>query len=118
MVKTKNDLLIGGSVKLKAVDTLAQLQDGDYTLAFRADIVTLSKAWKHSISLNGSVVVAEISGSESFVHVKTVLGTLVCVEAGVSKLQPGDEVHLHVDASRIFVFDKSGRRVPTAKVLN
>ena len=118
MVKTQGDLLIGGSVRLKATGTLAQLADGEYTLAFRADIVTLSAAWKHSISLSGSVAVAEISGSESFVHVKTVLGTLVCVEAGVSKLQPGDTTQLHVDASRIFVFDKSGRRVPTGKVLN
>ena len=60
------------------------------------------------MSFPGEVSVAEISGSESFVHVDSALGRLVCVEAGVSTLQPQQSVTLHVDATRVSVFDPTG----------
>jgi glycerol transport system ATP-binding protein len=60
------------------------------------------------VSMPGRVTLAEISGSESFVHVETALGTFVCVERGVSMRQPEQSVTLHVDAARMFVFDGAG----------
>ena len=42
--------------------------------------------------VTGRVALAEISGSETFVHVETGLGTFVCVERGVSMRQPGQPV--------------------------
>jgi glycerol transport system ATP-binding protein len=87
---------------------LATVPDGEYTLAFRADIVTLAAPWGTSLSFPGRVALAEISGSESFVHVESALGTLVCVEPGVSRRQPGQSADLHVDATRVFVFDRAG----------
>ena len=67
--------------------------------------------WQASISLPGRVTLAEISGSESFVHIETALGTFVCVERGVSTRQPDQPVVLHVDATRMFVFDRAGQPV-------
>lgn len=99
--------------KTPALGVLADIADGPYTLAFRADAVSLKAAWPQSLSFEGKVSVAEISGSESFVHVSSALGTLVCVEPGVSVIQPGQAVDLHVDATRIFVFDRAGALVVT-----
>ena len=117
---TKGDgkIMFGDFHTVPATGVLAQVPDGAYILAFRADIVALREAWPVSITFEGRVAVAEISGSESFVHVVTGLGTLVCVETGVSRLQPGEMVALHVDATRVFVFDHEGRRVATSPRMN
>ena len=74
----------------------------------------IGAAWPASISLSGRVALAEISGSETFVHVETGLGTFVCVERGVSMRQPGQSVVLHIDADRAFVFDDAGSPVVIA----
>ncbi len=109
--KTRNAVQLGASHNTPALGVLADLADGAYTLAFRADVVSLKAAWPQSLSFKGQVSVAEISGSESFVHVDSAFGTLVCVEPGVSAFQPGQAVDLHVDATRIFVFDCAGALV-------
>jgi glycerol transport system ATP-binding protein len=111
--KSQNVIQFGDLHETPATGILAELADGNYTLAFRADVVSLKAAWPQSISFAGKVAVAEISGSESFVHVASILGTFVCVEAGVSTLQPGQAIGLHVDATRIFVFDRTGALVAT-----
>ena len=110
-VKASNTVTFGDLQPASASGAIAPLADGTYTVGFRADIVRLTAPWEQSISFPGRVVFAEISGSESFVHVETAIGTLVCVEPGVSRSHPGDTVTLHVDAARVFVFDQSGRRM-------
>jgi glycerol transport system ATP-binding protein len=100
-----------GKASAPAVGLLAGLPDGEYIVAFRGDSAKLGDRPPQSIDFEGPISVAEISGSESFVHVETVCGVFVCVEPGVSPRQPGQVVDLHVDASRIFVFDRSGALV-------
>ena len=94
-----------------ASGVLARLPDSIYTLGFRGDMARLDAPWPTSVELPGRVTLAEISGSESFVHVETELGTLVCVERGVSSRQPEQSVVLHIDATRMFVFDRQGQPV-------
>ena len=118
IAKSGGKIMFGDFHAAPATGALARVADGAYTMAFRADIVTLAQPWPVSISFAGRVSVAEISGSESFVHVSTALGTLVCVEAGVSRLQPGDAVTLHVDATRVFVFGQDGRRAVSSRTSN
>jgi glycerol transport system ATP-binding protein len=109
--KTKDVIQFGDFHRSPAVGALANLADGHYTLAFRADAVNLSTMWPASLNFSGQITIAEISGSESFIHVASGVGTLVCVEAGISARQPGQAVDLHVDATRIFIFDGAGSRV-------
>jgi len=92
-----------------ATGVLSTLAEGRYTLAFRADIISLARPWPASLSFAGEVSVAEVSGSESFVHIDTAVGRLVCVEAGVSHLQPKQAVTVHIDATRAFVFGGDGQ---------
>jgi glycerol transport system ATP-binding protein len=111
IVKAGAEVRFGSAYTMPALGTLARIADGNYTVAFRADIVSLRTAWPQSLTFAGEISVAEISGSESFVHVTSPLGTFVCVEAGVSALQPGQRVDMHVDATRVFVFDSTGALV-------
>ncbi|MGB7098607.1 MAG: ABC transporter ATP-binding protein [Xanthobacteraceae bacterium] len=115
-VATKQaDLLrLGADITVPAVGLLAKVPDGTYTLGFRGDMARFDAPWPASVSLPGRLTLAEISGSESFVHVETALGTFVCVERGVSARQPDQSVVLHVDAARMFLFDHAGLPVAVA----
>ena len=112
VTKQGGSLRLGQDLVAPAVGVLAKVSDGSYTLGFRGDAVRVDAPWPSSINLSGRIALAEISGSESFVHVETGLGIFVCVERGVSMLQPDQAVVLHVDADRVFVFDRAG--VPVA----
>jgi glycerol transport system ATP-binding protein len=104
-------LRLADNLVVPAAGVLTKFPDGIYTLGFRGDIARLEEPWQASISVPGRVTLAEISGSESFVHIETALGTFVCVERGVSARQPDQVVTLHVDAARMFVFDRAGHPV-------
>ena len=96
---------------MPAVGALTRLPNGAYKLGFRAEAISLDGGADASLGFEGTVAIAEISGSESFVHVETGHGTLVCVERGVSRREPGQKVDVRVDAARLFVFDPAGRPV-------
>ena len=102
---------LGEFRRAPAVGLLAGLPDGDYTIGFRGNAANLGRPFAQSIDLEGRISVAEISGSESFVHVETALGVFVCVEPGVSARLPGQAVDLRVDATHILIFDRSGALV-------
>ena len=104
-------LRLADDLAVPTAGALTKSADGIYTLGFRGDMARLEAPWPASISLPGRVRLAEISGSESFVHIETALGTFVCVERGVSARQPEQAAVLHVDATRMFVFDRAGQPV-------
>ncbi len=55
------------------------------------------------------VELAEISGSDSFVHVSSRLGALVVQLVGVQGFEIGQNLRLHMDPGSIYVFDHAGR---------
>src|SRR5829696_3300957 len=59
-------LSTGGQVP--AIGPLASVPDGEYTVGFRAHHLTLEPAGSHEITIASTVSVAEITGSESYVH--------------------------------------------------
>jgi glycerol transport system ATP-binding protein len=115
IVKREGVIQFGDFHHAPSVGLLSGIADGAYTLAFRADAMSLTEAWPNSLKFDGRISVAEISGSESFVHVESPHGVLVCVEPGVSARQPGQPVTLYVDATRVFVFDRAGAPVAASQ---
>ncbi len=83
--------------KLPAEGLLSGMPDGAYRLGFRSDAVTVGAAAPGRLSFPGVVSVTEISGSESFVHVDTGVGTWVCLVAGVHEWEPGDTTDVQLD---------------------
>ncbi len=66
------------------------LSDGDYTTRFRGDRRASSTALAaHPSILRGSVSLAEISGSETFVHVETASASLSASSAASARDSPG-----------------------------
>jgi glycerol transport system ATP-binding protein len=69
------------------------------------------------LALPGVVELAEISGSDTFVHVDTALGELVAQLSGVHVFTLGSAITLHLSPAQVHVFDAQGNllRAPDAQ---
>ena len=77
------------------------------TLGIRASALRLSPR-PGDLALPGRVELAEISGSDTFVHVHTAVGELVAQLTGVHEFELGTALTLHVQPAQVHVFDASG----------
>lgn len=92
---------------------------GPVTLGVRAGALRIEGAQAalqgdtgvRSEALRGRVALAELSGSDTYVHVDSEVGSLVVQVPGVLELALGDTVTVHIDPSRLYLFDRDGRRV-------
>jgi len=94
------------------VDALRQAQgeriDGaELTLGIRAGALRVH-ARPGDVALTGSVELAEISGSDTFVHVDTAVGELVAQLTGVHQFDLGATITLHVSPAQVYFFDAAG----------
>ena len=60
------------------------------------------------LALPGKVELAEIAGSDTFVHVDTAVGELVAQLAGVHDFSLGEAITLYMNPSQVYVFDAAG----------
>ena len=77
------------------------------TLGIRASALRLSPR-PGDLALPGRVELAEISGSDTFVHVHTAVGELVAQLTGVHEFELGTALTLHVQPTQVHAFDASG----------
>ena len=61
------------------------------------------------VSVAGVVELAEISGSDTFMHAATPWGELVAQLTGVHYFELGAAITLHLDPAQIYVFGADGR---------
>lgn len=77
------------------------------TVGMRASALHLH-AQAGDVALPGKVELAEISGSDTFVHVHTLVGELVVQLTGVNYFELGALVTLYFNPEQVFVFDAEG----------
>lgn len=87
----------------------AAVPDGEYTVGFRAHHLALEPAGGDAIAIPATVSVAEITGSESFVHLDAGEHRFVALVPGVKRLEPGSPVTASLDPRHVFLFDGAGR---------
>jgi glycerol transport system ATP-binding protein len=92
--------------------TLPAGVDGVVTVGLRASALNVGGG-NGDIPLPGKVELAEISGSDTFVHVETLVGEVVAQLTGVHRFDLGTAVTLYFSASQAYVFD-SGERLVVA----
>jgi len=80
------------------------------TVGMRASALRVS-AQEGDVALPGKVELAEISGSDTFVHVHTLVGELVAQLTGVHYFELGALVTLYFNPAQIYVFDAQGMLV-------
>jgi glycerol transport system ATP-binding protein len=80
------------------------------TVGMRASAVRV-QAQPGDVALPGKVELAEISGSDTFVHVHTLVGELVAQLTGVHHFELGAQVTLYFNPAQVYVFDAQGMLV-------
>ncbi len=80
------------------------------TVGMRASAVRVH-AQPGDVALPGKVELAEISGSDTFVHVHTLVGELVAQLTGVHHFELGALVTLYFNPAQVYVFDAQGMLV-------
>ncbi len=77
------------------------------TVGLRASALHLQPR-EGDVLFSGQVELAEISGSDTFVHVHTAVGELVAQLSGVHRLALGEAISLYLSPTQAYVFDAQG----------
>jgi glycerol transport system ATP-binding protein len=97
----------GPSLSVPLPPAAAQALAGQLTIGVRASALRVQPR-PGDVALPGRVELAEISGSDSFVHVATPVGELVAQLPGVHVFEIGAPITLHLDPAQAYVFDARG----------
>ena len=80
----------------------ARVQEQSLVLALRV------QGRAGDVAVNATVALAEISGSDTFVHLDTALGAMVAQLAGVHYFDLGDAMAVYFRPQDVYVFDSAG----------
>jgi glycerol transport system ATP-binding protein len=86
---------------------LPSVPAGDLTVGMRASALR-AKEQSGDVALAGKVELAEISGTDTFVHFDTALGELVAQLTGVHHFGLGQAVTFYLNPAAVYVFDAQG----------
>ena len=99
-------LVAGPTLGLRLPAVIA-LNQSSLTVGVRGNALRTA-ARDGDVALLGKVELAEISGSDTFVHVATAVGELVAQLTGVHYFDLGAPLTLHLNPAQVYVFDANG----------
>ncbi len=101
-------VVLGGDVRTPLGEHMRGLAAGAYRFGIRASRLRMDAAPGRRTPIAGTVELAEISGSETFVHVAHHDTLWVAQTAGVHSFALGQQVEVHVNPESLFVFAADG----------
>ena len=87
------------------------LSPGKYIFGVRSNHLFLTSHNEDDAEFRASVELAEINGSETFIHIKYDTTKLVVLEEGIHSRRIGSEVLIYVNPCCFFVYDEAGALV-------
>ncbi|HRO52094.1 MAG TPA: ABC transporter ATP-binding protein [Alicycliphilus sp.] len=106
-VATAAGLRLQGGLELAPRLPLAAASAADLTVGLRASALRV-QARPGDVAVQGQVELAEISGSDTFVHVATPMGEVVAQLTGVHYFVLGSTLSLYFDPAQVYVFAGHG----------
>ena len=107
-------VLLPGGVRVPM--TLPAGTRGTVTLGVRAGSIGI-RPREGDVALTGRVELAEISGSDTFVHVETPVGELVAQLTGVHQFTLGETLTLYIHPAQAYVFGADGNLLVASRGL-
>jgi glycerol transport system ATP-binding protein len=105
----------GGMLRLATGTQLSagahEAADGPCLIGFRPHHLTTQAVSPQSVSIPAKVIVTEITGSESFVHLAAGEARWSLLTHGVHDFAPGTDLTVWLDPRHILLFDQTGRTV-------
>jgi glycerol transport system ATP-binding protein len=105
---TQSGVLLNGGLSLTL--SLSRLPSDTLTVGVRAGALRVNQR-EGDLALAGKVELAEISGSDTFVHVHTQVGELVAQLTGVHVFSLGEAITLYLNSGQVYVFGADGNLV-------
>ncbi|MGH8857289.1 MAG: ABC transporter ATP-binding protein [Polaromonas sp.] len=99
--------LVAGPILKMALPAAPAQRLASLTAGVRGSALRV-EAREGDVVLAGQVELAEISGSDTFVHVATAVGELVAQLTGVHYFDLGAPITLYLDPAQVYVFDAAG----------
>jgi glycerol transport system ATP-binding protein len=87
------------------------LPEGDYEVGVRPNHVDLAQSRNAAVAIPVVVELAEINGSETYIHGQHGDLTMIASVNGIHTYDLGEAIQFYLDPNRLFVFDRSGRLV-------
>lgn len=97
------------------LDRLGIGSNGSLTVGFRPEDVRLDGLAEEG-SFHGRVILAEVLGERTIIHLTSDFGEIRATVYGVSRHHVGDLVRFRFDESTIHLFDRSGARIEAPAV--
>ena len=107
-------LTLGDTTAIPAEGPLARIADGTYTAGFRANHLDLAAHSGTAVAFDCLLTGSEITGSETFLHVRHGGDVWVGLVKGVHAPEAGRTLTVWVDPAYIYLFDAKGRLVAPA----
>jgi glycerol transport system ATP-binding protein len=104
-------ITLGEDVRVATPPHLAALGTGDYRFGIRPAHLFLRPDGDADVAVPGEVEVAELSGSETYVHLRHGEASWVVQEAGVHPFGLGEGITVYLNPANLFAFDLEGRLV-------
>lgn len=104
-------LRFGTTAEIPLQGHLGELTGGDYQFGMRAGHLHLNRRSAADVAFQANVDLAEISGSETFLHVAHNGSSWIVQRQGVHKHVMGEKLEVYVDPARLYVFNRNGERV-------
>ena len=111
VTKRGESIMLGDSVRWTAGAAMRQRPDGGYTVAIRPHHIGLAANGRGGATLEGKVLIAELSGSDSVIHFAHGALSWVSQQHGVRAIEVGATATFHVDVGECLYFDADGRLV-------
>ena len=109
--KRGDSFQLEGGAALPVPAHLPTIADGTYVVAFQPHHLSPSRQSAEAVSVPARVVVTEITGSESFVHVMFVDASWIMLAPGIHNLRADTLIDVFIDPRHLMVFDSSGRAI-------
>jgi glycerol transport system ATP-binding protein len=111
VTKIGGEILIGGAIRLPGGKAAATIGDGRYIIGIRPHHIAPRTGGNSAATVEGRVLVAELSGSESVVHFDLNGNTWVSQSPGIHPFEVGSLATLHIDVDKSFFFGADGKLV-------
>lgn len=102
---------LGGDTRLPLPAHLQQLPPGAYRFGIRPNHLSIARRSSAEVTVPVEVIVPEVNGSETYIHVRHHGNEWVIQQPGVHLMPIGSEIAMHLDPERLFAFDTNGRLV-------
>ncbi|GGX95390.1 ABC transporter [Litchfieldella qijiaojingensis] len=103
-----SEITFDRSVHFPLNDDLRTLAPGEYQFGVRASHLSLTPQADDDLELQVKVDLAEISGSETFLHVSNDLFHMVVHLAGVHEFEVDQRITVYFPTHKVYAFDRQG----------